>query len=320
MNHSFMLYSPSNFSSMDPAKQATMDRYNGIFSPLEISAEAFKAAYDTPDIGPHIEKDYKGLSYLSWPFAYRYLKEHFPTYFVAFEEKTIGEVVFGTPGAYYLRPYLTDGCRRTVALIFPIMDRKHNSIKELDGRAISDNCQRAAVKAIATFTGLGLRLYAGEDIPKEDEKGQAKLPLQQEAPKQAARTGKAPAGAKAPSESVGEGGNAPAAATGTSDEAFDAKTALTTICKANPFGYADEKASMALGKAALEAIGLSRATEVKTWQQFGNVAAAMMTVWAKEEQLVITKAEMTKEIDLVRACDTTEAMVEAMKAFVVKKP
>jgi len=320
MNHSFMLYSPSDFSSMDPAKQATMDRYNGIFSPLEISAEAFKAAYDTPDIGPHIEKDYKGLSYLSWPFAYRYLKEHFPTYFVAFEEKTIGEVVFGTPGAYYLRPYLTDGCRRTVALIFPIMDRKHNSIKELDGRAISDNCQRAAVKAIATFTGLGLRLYAGEDIPKEDEKGQTKLPLQQEAPKQAARTSKAPAGAKDPSEPAGEGGNTPATATGASDEAFDAKTALTTICKANPFGYADEKNSMALGKAALEAIGLSRATEVKTWQQFGNVAAAMMTVWAKEEQLVITKVEMTKEIDLVRACDTTEAMVEAMKAFVVKKP
>ncbi len=301
---------------MDPAQQIAMDRYNGIFSPLEISAEAFKAAYDTPDIGPHIEKDYKGLSYLSWPFAYRYLKEHFPTYFVAFEEKTVGEVVFGTPGAYYLRPYLTDGCRRTVALIFPIMDRKHNSIKELDGRAISDNCQRAAVKAIATFTGLGLRLYAGEDIPKEDEKGQAKLPLQQEAPKQVARTSKAPAAAPKAPEAPG----AASAPIADDTDAFDAKTALTTICKANPFGYADEKASMALGKAALEAIGLSRATEVKTWQQFGNVAAAMMTVWAKEEQLVITKAEMTKEIDLVRACDTTEAMVEAMKAFVAKKP
>ena len=300
---------------MDPAKQATMDRYNGIFSPLEISAEAFKAAYDTPDIGPHIEKDYKGLSYLSWPFAYRYLKEHFPTYFVAFEEKTIGEVVFGTPGAYYLRPYLTDGCRRTVALIFPIMDRKHASIKELDGRAISDNCQRAAVKAIATFTGLGLRLYAGEDIPKEDEKGSTKLPLQQEAPKQAARTSKAPTGAKSAPEASG------AAPTPAADDtsAFDAKASLTAICKANPFGYADEKASMALGKAALETIGLSRATEVKTWQQFGNVAAAMMTLWAKEEQMVITKTEMTKEIDLVRACDNADAMVEAMKAFITKK-
>ena len=76
---------------------------------------------------------------------------------------------------------------------------------------------------------------------------------------------------------------------------------MTTICKANPFSLADERASMALGKAALDAIGLSRATEVKSWQQFGNVAAAMMTVWAKQEQLKITKADMTKEIDLVRA-------------------
>ena len=44
------------FSMQDPAQLAMMDRYNGVFSPLEISAEAFKAAYDTPDIGPHIEK------------------------------------------------------------------------------------------------------------------------------------------------------------------------------------------------------------------------------------------------------------------------
>jgi hypothetical protein len=64
---------------------------------------------------------------------------------------------------------------------------------------------------------------------------------------------------------------------------------------------------------------LSRATEIKTWQQFGNVAAAMMTLWAKEEQMVITKTEMTKEIDLVRACDNADAMVEAMKAFITKK-
>lgn len=159
-------------SAADPTTQALLvDRMNGMFAPLEITAEQFTKAYDTSEIGPHIEKDYKGLSYLSWPFAYRYLKEHFPTLFVAFEEKTLGEVVFGGPGAYYLRPYLTDGSRRTVALVFPIMDRKHNAIKELDGRAISDNCQRAAVKAIATFTGLGLRLYAGEDIPKEEASG-----------------------------------------------------------------------------------------------------------------------------------------------------
>ena len=311
-----MVYSPSTVQ--DFSQQLAMDRYNGVFAPLEISAEAFKAAYDTPDIGPHIEKDYKGLSYLSWPFAYRYLKEHFPTFYVAFEEKTLGEVVFGTPGAYYLRPYLTDGIKRTVALIFPVMDRKHNSIKELDGRAISDNCQRAAVKAIATFTGLGLRLYAGEDIPKEDEKTTAKLPLQQDAPKQTERTSKAPAPAKATVEPAGNDGPIATNDAGTSDEQFDAKAALTAICKANPLDHPDGQA-MAAGKNALETIGLRYATEVKSWAQFGNVIAAMMTLWAKQNEVVITKAAMTEEIDKVRGTSNVDEMIVALKAFRAKK-
>ncbi len=294
----------------DSAKQAMIDRYNGIFTPLEISAEAFRAAYDTPDIGPHIEKDYKGLSYLSWPFAFRYLKEHFPTLFVAFEEKPIGWPVFGEPGAFILRPYLTDGVRRTPALVFPVMDRKHNSIQQLDGRAISDNIQRASVKAIATFTGLGLRLYAGEDIPKEEAPK-----LQQDTPKAPARTKTA---SKDSAATTGSEGPTTATDTG-STEPFDAKAALTAVCKANPLNYADEKAAMAAGKAALESIGLARATEVKTWQAFGNVVAAMMTLWAKQEQIVISKAEMTEEINAVRGLATTEAMIEGMKAFVVKK-
>lgn len=289
----------------DSAQQAMVDRYNGIFSPLEISAESFKAAYDTPDIGPHIEKDYKGLSYLSWPFAYRYLKEHFPTLFVAFEEKTVGEVVFGGPGYYYLRPYLTDGIKRTTALIFPVMDRKHNAIKELDGRAISDNCQRAAVKCIATFTGLGLRLYAGEDIPKEEA---PKPALQQDAPKPV-RAAKKVATETTGGISEGEGVAEP----------FDAKTALTTVCKANPLGYADEKAAMAAGKAALENIGLARATEVKTWQQFGNVIASMMTQWAINKQITVSKDEMSAEIELVRQEKDVDGIVKAMQAFVAKK-
>ena len=295
----------------DSAKAAMLDRYNGIFTPLEISAEAFKAAYDTPDIGPHIEKDYKGLSYLSWPFAFRYLKEHFPTLFVAFEEKTLGWPVFGEPGAFILRPYLTDGIRRTPALVFPVMDRKHNSIQQLDGRAISDNIQRASVKAIATFTGLGLRLYAGEDIPKEEA---PKPALQQDSPKPAR------AGKKAATETTGgTSDSAPDSAPESAPEPFDAKAALTAVCKANPLNYADEKASMAAGKAALESIGLARATEVKSWQAFGNVIAAMMTLWAKQEQIAISKAAMTEEINAVRGLEDTAAIIDGMKAFVAKK-
>ena len=308
-NHSFTLYSPSDFTSMEnSAKQAMMDRYNGVFAPLEISAEAFKAAYDTPDIGPHIEKDYKGLSYLSWPFAFRYLKEHFPSLYVAFEEKTIGEVVFGGPGYYYLRPYLTDGIRRTAALVFPVMDRKHNAIQQLDGRAISDNCQRASVKAIATFTGLGLRLYAGEDIPKEETNAKPTRPaLQQDAPKET--------GAKASTTP------ADVASKTTSDEAeiFDAKAALVAFCKANPFGYEDEQRSMAAGKMALEALGMTRATEIKDMLAFKNVVIGMLTAWTKEQNIRITKAAMKVEMDAVQACTSVEMILDTVGAFVAKK-
>ena len=285
------------------AQQALTDRFNGLFNPLEISAEAFQAAYDTPDIGPHIEKDYKGLSYLSWPFAYRYLKQHFPTFFVAFEEKSVGEVAFGTPGAYYLRPYLTDGSRRTVALVFPIMDRRHSAIKELDGRAISDNCQRAAVKCIATFTGLGLRLYAGEDIPKEEEQRESSKP--------------APAAKKAAPSSKETTG-------GTSEEAappYDGKKALVEFCEADPLSFGDKRACQLAVKEALERLGLDSGANVKSAGDFGNTVSTLLTTWVKNQGVKITKADMSGWEKKVRsACsESTQSAIETVKLFYSEK-
>lgn len=281
------------------SQQALVDRYNGMFPALQISAEDFKKAYDTPDIGPYIEKDYKGLSYLSWPFAYRYLKEHFPTLFVAFEEKTLGEVVFGGPGYYYLRPYLTDGCQRTTALVFPIMDRRHNAVKELDGRAISDNCQRAAVKTIATFTGLGLRLYSGEDIPKESD--------QKDAPKSAPA---AKTAAPSPKEASG-GTSSPQAS------AFDGKEALMRFCSANPLQHADERAVQNAVKEALEGLGLARGTDVKSLDEFGNVITTLVSTWTKAQGIKITKSAMQKELDTMRAecAKSIDAGIASVAAF-----
>ena len=301
MTNTFTLEGISVTSEL--AQQALTDRFNGLFNPLEISAEAFQAAYDTPDIGPHIEKDYKGLSYLSWPFAYRYLKQHFPTFFVAFEEKTVGEVAFGTSGAYYLRPYLTDGSRRTVALVFPIMDRKHNAIKELDGRAISDNCQRAAVKCIATFTGLGLRLYAGEDIPKEEEQRESSKP--------------APAAKKAaPSSKAATGGTSKEAT-----PAFDGKAALMSFCSANPLGYADEKACQLAIKGSLETLGLARGSDVKNCADFTNVVSTLMASWTKDNGIKITKADMAQELAKItaEAKNGVDAVNDAVAAFYAAK-
>lgn len=286
-----------------PSTLLQTERRLGIFQPLEISPADFNAAYDAP-IGEHVEKNYQGRSYLSWAFATRYFKEHFPALYVAFEEHTVGWPVFGEPGCYLLRPYLTDGTRRTPALVFPLMDNLHNALNELNARAVSDNIQRAAVKTIATYTGLGLRLYAGEDIPKADEAAPV-----QEKPK---RTPKA---AEKPAE-------APAAQA--EPAAFDGKAALLQLCKANPLGLAGgERGGMMAGKAALEHLGLSKGEDVKDSAMFANVVITMVAAWAKNEGLTIEKSDMAHEaIGKLRAiCEegTVEQAIKGVEVFVQGK-
>jgi hypothetical protein len=104
MNHSTFIYKPEDFSMNEASTTMMTERNLGIFQPLDISPDAFTKAYELP-IGEHVEKNYKGLSYLSWPFAFRHLKEQFPTLFVAFEEKSAGWPVFGQEGCWLLRPY-----------------------------------------------------------------------------------------------------------------------------------------------------------------------------------------------------------------------
>jgi hypothetical protein len=313
-SHTIFTYNPADFQSMDNVSQTMMtERSLGMFTPLEISPEAFTTAYELP-IGEHVEKNYKGLSYLSWPFAFRYLKEQFPALFVAFEESTIGWPVFGKEGCWLLRPYLTDGARRTPALVFPIMDNKHNAVKELDARQVSDNIQRASVKCIATFTGLGLKLYSGEDIPKaDDEKATPKLPLQQETPKPVAR----PAEKAAPVENAtpAVGTIESSAANGTSE--FDGKAALLAFGDADPLGYGERKNSMQAVKAGLEGIGLSKGDDVKDSAMFANVITTMVTSWTKEKGIKITKAAMAKEIDALRAICTEGTVEQAIKGVQV---
>lgn len=311
---SYFLYDPKFMQS--PAAASMSDRMNGLFSPLEISPAAFTIAYELA-IGEHVEKNYKGLSYLSWPFAFRYLKEQFPTLFVAFEEITIGWPVFGQTGCWLLRPYLTDGCRRTPALVFPIMDNRHNAVKELDARQVSDNIQRASVKCIATFTGLGLKLYSGEDIPTSDEKEPAKLPLQQETTKPIARTNSPQAPATEAAADPGAAG-LPAAS---STSQFNGKEALLGFCKANPLSYPQERNSMMAGKKALENLGLSKGDDIKDVDMFANVVTTMVTEWIKEKEIKITKAAMASEIKTLReACSvSTEQALKEVEAFVAGK-
>jgi hypothetical protein len=237
--------------------------------------------------------------------------------FVAFEESSIGWPVFGQNSCWLLRPYLTDGCRRTPALVFPLMDNKHNALKELDARAVSDNIQRASVKCIATFTGLGLKLYSGEDIPKSDEKDIPKLPIQQETTKPAARTVAKAAPVAEPSKPAGSAETAPVSAS-----KFDGKEALLGFCKANPLNYGEERRSLMAGKNALANLGLAKGEDIKDKAMFANVITTIVTTWMKEEGISPSKTEMAKEMDTLRAIcaeGTIEQAIAGVRTLVEGK-
>ena len=133
-----------------------------------------------------------GLNYLSWANAWKILKEHFPNaFYTIYKHKTTTneQVVTNDNGVTttVVRsyedeiPYFTDGktCWVEVGVtiegfeeveIFPIMDNRNNAVRieSVTLTAVNKAIQRAFVKACARH-GLGLYIYAGEDLPDNDK-------------------------------------------------------------------------------------------------------------------------------------------------------
>jgi hypothetical protein len=117
------------------------------------------------NVNEHIEKK-NGLSYLSWAWAVDQLLllDEAATWEYA-EPKQYGEtmMVFCTVTAF--------GRSRTAQL--PVMDHRNKAIPKPDAFQINTAMQRCLAKAISLH-GIGLYIYAGEDLPEED-KGSAKV-------------------------------------------------------------------------------------------------------------------------------------------------
>lgn len=136
------------------------------FKPLVIDGDTFSKCYKT-DIEKFVKTRASAnfdAKFISWSHATRLLKEVLPTVFVDFEVTPDGSVAFLHNDTVTVRPFLTDGETRTPSISFPVMDYKFGALPKPDAREISDAMQRGGVKAIATFTGLGLPLYSNEDV------------------------------------------------------------------------------------------------------------------------------------------------------------
>ena len=121
------------------------------------------------NVNEHTEKK-ANLTYLSWAWAWAEVLKHDP-------EATWDLVEYKSPeGATLPCMYLADGtamvhCEVTIkgvkrACRLPVMDHKNKAITNPDAFAVNTAMMRCMTKAVSMH-GLGLYIYAGEDLPEE---------------------------------------------------------------------------------------------------------------------------------------------------------
>jgi len=126
------------------------------------------------DVGEHIEKK-ANLSYLSWAWAHAEMKKIDPDAQITIHEFP-EYIQIGDTVQTALKPFLRDegGAwvkvsvtlnNRTETEYLPVMDMRNKAVINPDATTVNKNIKRCFVKALALH-GLGLYVYAGEDLPE----------------------------------------------------------------------------------------------------------------------------------------------------------
>lgn len=112
------------------------------------------------DISKQIEKK-QNLSYLSWPFAVDQLMRHDPQ----------ANWEFHAPEMYgetMMISCTVTAFGKPIKMHLPVMDHRNQAVKNPDAFVVNKNMMRCLVKAIACH-GLGINVYAGEDLPLDED-------------------------------------------------------------------------------------------------------------------------------------------------------
>ena len=113
-----------------------------------------------------------GLTYLSWAWAWGKLMDNYPQAKYTFSQWKYPD---GTYKDVLIYPDETCMVQCTIEIDeishkmwLPVMDFRNQAIAKPNARAISDTKMRCLAKCIAMF-GLGHYIFAGEDIPSEEQ-------------------------------------------------------------------------------------------------------------------------------------------------------
>lgn len=136
-------------------------------------------ALNVVNVNDHTEKR-NNLTYLSWAWAWAEVKKLFPdtTYTIYERDTQYGPVNYFTDGkTCWVKTGVTiNGLEHIEEL--PVMDYKNKSIplENVTSTDVNKSIQRSLTKACARH-GLGLYIYAGEDLPEAEkpEKKEVKL-------------------------------------------------------------------------------------------------------------------------------------------------
>lgn len=121
-----------------------------------------------------------GLTYLSWAWAWGEVKKLYPNAnYTIYERKTeYGPVNYFTDGktAWVKTGVTIDEIEHIEQL--PVMDFRNKSItlENITSFDVNKTIQRSLTKALARH-GLGLYIYAGEDLPEDEKKEEKPNPI-----------------------------------------------------------------------------------------------------------------------------------------------
>lgn len=128
--------------------------------------ENYFNALNSIDVGEHIEKK-NGLSYLSWAWAWGELKKRFPDSTYTIYEDEQGKFYHTDGKTCWVKTGVTVNGIEHIEYL-PVMDYRNQSIpvEKVTSFNVNTAIQRSLTKAVARH-GLGLYVYAGEDLPED---------------------------------------------------------------------------------------------------------------------------------------------------------
>ena len=120
------------------------------------------------------------LTYLSWAWAWQMVKTHFPDATYTIYENPEGWNYFTDGRTCWVKTGVTINGLEHVEYL-PVMDNSNKSIPLCDIKSFDVNkaIQRSLTKACARH-GLGLYIYAGEDLPDDKQQRPTQQPQQRQ--------------------------------------------------------------------------------------------------------------------------------------------